>query len=140
MEEILAFIVIVVVIVIFYNKSKSSSSEDTTTLSAPESTGTVTEDNPEIDNAPSEAVANEEPIVEETLSEKPSVQSSDEPATEPSNDKVENVAGVTKRIAEGLHASGITTVEQLQALSEEELLAIKGIGKVSAAKIIAALK
>ncbi len=45
------------------------------------------------------------------------------------------VSGINKKVIAALESEGITTIAQLLVLSEPDLLKIKGIGKVTAAKI-----
>lgn len=49
------------------------------------------------------------------------------------------IDGVNKTINESLQLAGIDTIQELKALDEKELLAIKGVGKASALKISEAL-
>ena len=49
------------------------------------------------------------------------------------------VNGVNKKIASALEESGVSTIKELSSLTENELIKINGIGKVSAKKIIADL-
>lgn len=50
------------------------------------------------------------------------------------------VNGVNKKVASALEESGISTIKELAQLTENDLVKINGIGKVSAQKIATALK
>lgn len=59
--------------------------------------------------------------------------------TEESSDSVESL-GLGTKVNKALDAAGYTTVEQVKALGEEELLEIKGLGKKTVEKILDAVK
>ncbi|MFA0698777.1 helix-hairpin-helix domain-containing protein, partial [Vibrio sp. 10N.222.49.C9] len=54
-------------------------------------------------------------------------------------EKLTLVNGVNDKIASSLKESGIQTIKELSHLTEDDLINIKGIGRVSAQKIIAQL-
>ncbi|MEZ8168157.1 helix-hairpin-helix domain-containing protein [Vibrio tasmaniensis 1F-187] len=49
------------------------------------------------------------------------------------------IDGVNKKVASALEESGVSTIKELSVLTESDLVKIKGIGKVSAQKIVTTL-
>jgi ERCC4-type nuclease len=45
------------------------------------------------------------------------------------------IPGVNREVAQALYAAGLCSVREIRAASDDELLAVSGIGKIRAAKI-----